>query len=195
MVSFFNGLKNYGKKNQLQNLNAVFIFLSMQKNILWRKGSESVNWKQFNVVFRSRQNPIRVNKNKNMKYGYTIIYVEDVGETIEFYEKAFGFQRKFITPENDYGELLSGATTIAFATLALGHSNFKKGFEPLSNNGKPMGIELAFVTEDIDKDFQKAKAAGAVVYERIVEKPWGQKVGYLRDNNGLLIEVCTPIKN
>ncbi len=130
-----------------------------------------------------------------MKYGYTIIYVKNVVETIEFYEKAFGFQRKFITPENDYGELLSGETTISFASFELGKSNFKKGFAPIKSGDKPMGIEIVLVTEEIETDFQKAIAAGAILYEPIVEKPWGQKVGYLRDNNGCLIEVCTPIKN
>ena len=48
-----------------------------------------------------------------MIYGYTIFYVEDVEKTIQFYKKAFGFQQKFITPEKDYGELISGETTIA----------------------------------------------------------------------------------
>ena len=47
-----------------------------------------------------------------MKYAYTILYVENVMETIEFYEKAFEFRRKFMTPENDYGELITGETTI-----------------------------------------------------------------------------------
>ena len=58
-----------------------------------------------------------------MKYGYTIFYVDDVEKTIEFYEKAFGFTRKFITPEGDYGELIAGETTIAFASFELGDSN------------------------------------------------------------------------
>ena len=31
-----------------------------------------------------------------MKYGYTIIYVSSVEETLEFYKKAFGFDIKFI---------------------------------------------------------------------------------------------------
>ena len=129
-----------------------------------------------------------------MKYGYTIFYVANVEETIHFYESAFGFNRKFVTPEKDYGELLTGATTIAFASLALGQSNFKKGFEKIVNSERPIGMELAFVTENIEKDFQKAISAGATEFEAIIEKPWGQKVGYLRDNNGLLIEICTPIK-
>jgi len=28
-----------------------------------------------------------------------------------------------VTPENDYGELISGETTIAFASIGLGNSN------------------------------------------------------------------------
>lgn len=129
-----------------------------------------------------------------MKYAYTILYVENVSETIEFYEKAFGFSRKFITPENDYGELLTGETTIAFASTELAKSNLKSGFEKATNFGKPFGIELAFTTENIEIDFQNAINSGATEFEPLTEKPWGQKVGYLRDNNGFLIELCTPIK-
>lgn len=129
-----------------------------------------------------------------MKYAYTIIYVKDVQQTVEFYQKAFGFEQKFITPENDYGELVSGETTIAFASVALGDANFKRGFTASDSASKPFGVEMAFVTEKIDEDFQTALAMGATEYEPVVEKPWGQKVGYLLDNNGFLIEICTPIK-
>ena len=55
-------------------------------------------------------------------------------------------------------------------------------------------MEMAFVTENIEQDFQKAIEAGATEFEAITQKPWGQKVGYLRDNNGILIEICTPIE-
>ncbi len=129
-----------------------------------------------------------------MKYQYTIFYVVSVEETIRFYEKAFGFMPKFITPEKDYGELVTGETTIAFASLELGKANFKKGFESIVNGEKPMGMEMAFVSEDIENDFQKAIDAGATEFESITEKPWGQKVGYVRDTNGILIEICTPMK-
>jgi len=129
-----------------------------------------------------------------MKYGYTIFYVDKVEATIQFYEQAFDFNRKFLTPEKDYGELISGETTIAFASIELGKSNFKKGFEKITNKEKPIGMEMAFVTEAIEKDFQKAIDAGAIEFEKITTKPWGQKVGYLKDNNGILIELCTPIK-
>ena len=54
-------------------------------------------------------------------------------------------------------------------------------------------MEMAFVTENIAEDFKRAIDAGAHEFEGITEKPWGQKVGYLRDINGILIELCTPI--
>ncbi len=130
-----------------------------------------------------------------MKYAYTIIYVENVAETIEFYKKAFGFEKKFVTPENDYGELLSGETTIAFASIELGNSNFKQGVEKIDKAKKPFGVEIAFTTENIETDFKKAIDAGATEFEPLIEKPWGQKVGYVLDNNGFLIEICTPIKS
>jgi uncharacterized glyoxalase superfamily protein PhnB len=129
-----------------------------------------------------------------MKYTYTILYVENVLGTIEFYEQAFGFQRKFITPEKDYGELISGETTISFASIELGNSNFKNGFQKSSISNKPFGIELAFTTENIEIDFEKAKNAGATEIEKLTTKSWRQKVGYVKDNNGFLIEICTPIK-
>ncbi len=130
-----------------------------------------------------------------MKFAYTILYVENVSKTIDFYEQAFGFTRKFVTPENDYGELISGETTLAFASIELGTLNFKKGFEKSDISNKPFGIELAFTTESIEEDFQKAIKSGAIEYESLTEKSWGQKVGYVKDINGFIIELCTPMND
>lgn len=128
-----------------------------------------------------------------MKYTYTILYVENVAETLIFYENAFGFKPKLLTPEKDYGELNSGETTIAFASIELGNTNFKKGFKKITHSPKPFGVELTFTSEHIEKDFQHAINSGAIEFEKLSTKPWGQQVGYLRDNNGFLIELCTPM--
>lgn len=128
-----------------------------------------------------------------MKFGYTIFYVKDVQKTLGLYERAFGFKIKFITPENDYGELVSGETTLSFASQELGKANFGSDFQPKSIKDKPYAMEIAFVTENITEDFNKAIAAGALEYKGIEEKPWGQKVAYLKDHNGIIIEICTVI--
>lgn len=130
-----------------------------------------------------------------VKLGYTILYVSDVTKSIEFYEKAFGFERKFITPENDYGELLSGETTISFVSKGLANSNLKNGFIESSQSNKPFGIELALVTNNVQTIIAKALELGGLVTEQPIQKPWGQTVGYIRDIDGFLLEICTPMKS
>lgn len=129
-----------------------------------------------------------------VKLGYTILYVSDVEKSIEFYEKAFGFNRKFITPENDYGELSTGETTISFVSKDLANSNLKNGFIESSQLEKPFGIELALITDGVQKVVDRAIELGALVVEEAIQKPWGQTVSYIRDIDGFLLEICTPIK-
>lgn len=128
-----------------------------------------------------------------VKFGYTILYVKDVTKSIEFYEKAFGFTRKFITPDNDYGELATGDTTISFASHTLAASNLKDGFIPSELNSKPFAIELGFITNDVAGIFDLAIQQGATKITEPKQKPWGQTVAYVRDLEGFLIEICTPM--
>lgn len=130
-----------------------------------------------------------------MLYAYTILYVSDVNASIQFYQKAFGFSPKFITPEGDYGELISGSTTLAFASYELGESNFPGGFQRSQVKDQPFGIELVFSSEELEADFQKAVFAGATIAAEVETKPWGQQVGYLRDINGFLIEMYSPMSS
>jgi len=129
-----------------------------------------------------------------IKFGYTILYVEDVEESISFYENAFGFSRKFVSPDNDYGELITGETTLSFASKKLAASNLKEGFIESSLEDKPFAIEIGFIVENVPEVLQKATSFGAVMVSEPVEKPWGQVVAYVRDLNGFLIEICTEVK-
>ncbi len=128
-----------------------------------------------------------------VKFGYTILYVSDVAKSVEFYEKSFGFTRKFITPENDYGELETGQTTISFASTKLANSNLKNGFMKSRLDQKPFATELGFVTNNVEEIVNIAKQNGATVLEEPKQKLWGQTIAYIRDIDGFLIEICTPI--
>jgi uncharacterized glyoxalase superfamily protein PhnB len=57
-----------------------------------------------------------------------------------------------------------------------------------------LGVELAFVSEDVDKAYAKAVSAGALSMTAPVNKPWGQVVAYVRAKEGSLIEICSPMK-
>jgi uncharacterized glyoxalase superfamily protein PhnB len=128
-----------------------------------------------------------------MKFGYTIVYVPSVADTLAFYEKAFGFRIRFLHESGQYGELESGATVLAFASHALGEMNFGGNFVPVSATAPPPGIELAFVTEDVSSAYAKAIEAGAVPLHPPAQKPWGQVVAYVRSLEGTLVELCSPI--
>jgi lactoylglutathione lyase len=132
-------------------------------------------------------------ENKLIKFGYTIIYVSDVNNALAFFEKAFGMSRKFVTAENDYGELNTGETTLAFASHELGVSNFKGGYISGSASEKPLGTEIALVAADVNVVHLAALEHGATELKAPEQKPWGQVVSYVRCPSGILIELCTPI--
>lgn len=128
-----------------------------------------------------------------IKFSYTILYVKDVTKAIVFYETAFGFVRKFITPDNDYGELLVGETTLSFASTNLAKSALPNGFIESDLNNKPFAIEIGFTTDNVEETFVSATKAGATIVENPKVKPWGQTVSYVRDIDGFLIEICSPM--
>ena len=128
-----------------------------------------------------------------MKFAYTILYVPDVVRAIEFYEGAFGFQRGFIHESGEYGELQTGQTVLSFASLALANSNLKDGVTPSDPQRPPAAFEVAFSTDDVAAAFARATAAGAISVSPPKQKPWGQTVAYVRDLNGNLVELCTPM--
>ena len=127
-----------------------------------------------------------------MKLGYTIIYVADVVATIDFYERAFGLRRRFVHESNLYGELDTGETVLAFAGEPMAEMN-GLAIRPNRNAEVAAGFEVALVTDDPYAAFATAIAAGAAAIKAPAEKPWGQVVGYVRDPNGCLVEICSPM--
>lgn len=49
------------------------------------------------------------------------------------------------------------------------------------------------MTERVEEAFKKAVANGAFELKTPVQKPWGQLVGYVKDCNGFLVEICSPL--
>ncbi|MFZ6768321.1 VOC family protein [Undibacterium sp. Di26W] len=128
-----------------------------------------------------------------MNFAYTIIYVPDVAASLAFFEKAFGFATRFLHESGMYGELDTGATTLAFAAHAMGEMNYSCGHVEAHSSDRPLGMEIAFTTADVAQAHAQAIAAGAKELAAPVQKPWGQVVSYLRCPDGSLVELCTPM--
>ena len=126
-----------------------------------------------------------------MQLGYVIIYVEDVNATVNFYEKAFGLKRRFVHESNTYAEMETGQTALAFADEKIITHPFQRN----RSTKEASGVEIALVADNIQQQFKHALEAGAVSVVKPIKKPWGQTVCYVKDNNGCLVEICSPIQS
>jgi lactoylglutathione lyase len=128
-----------------------------------------------------------------MRFGYAILYVRDVSASLAFYERAFGQRRRFLHESREYGELETGATALAFAALDLAASNLPDRFRPATAAQSAPAFEVCFVTEDVPASFGRAVREGAEPVTEPQTKPWGQDVAYVRDPDGTLVEIASPV--
>jgi lactoylglutathione lyase len=128
-----------------------------------------------------------------MKLGYTILYVPDVKRSLEFWERAFGLRRRMLDEKNVYAELETGPTTLSFVAHGYIRDTLPGGFRPAQNDEAPPPFEVALTTDDVAAAVDRAVAAGARRVLAPTKKPWGQTVAYVRDLDGNLVELCTPM--
>jgi catechol 2,3-dioxygenase-like lactoylglutathione lyase family enzyme len=125
-----------------------------------------------------------------MKLAYTILYVEDVGRSLDFYAKAFDLKIRYRHESGDFGELETGNTALAFSSRRL-MTELQKN--PSRADAKAPSFEIAFATDDVAAGVTRALATGATLIQKPAQMPWGQTVAYVADPDGFLVEICTPM--
>src|SRR5690349_9014097 len=101
-------------------------------------------------------------------FGGVIVYVPDAEAAAAFYERAFGFVQE------DYAQ------------------KSLPEFVRNQSGARPAGFEILVVNKDVDAAFKRAVDAGATPVAQPHDMPWGQRVSYVRDLNGVLVEICAP---
>lgn len=129
-----------------------------------------------------------------MKLGYTIIYVADVPNTVAFFERAFQLKCKFIHESELYAEMETGNTVLAFAGDEAAEMN-GLAISPNRPESLAAGWEICFVCDDVESAYTHAIQAGCTPLSKPAQKPWGQTVCYVRDINGCIIEIASPVEN
>jgi uncharacterized glyoxalase superfamily protein PhnB len=126
-----------------------------------------------------------------MRLDGVMIWVPDVAATVAFYEQAFGLTVQMTDESGSYAQMSTGETTLAFAAESAAAIT---GIEIHAHrpDQTPSAVQLALVADDVTAAYDAAVAAGAVAVVALSEKPWGQTLGYLRDNNGFLVELSSP---
>ena len=128
-----------------------------------------------------------------MRFGYTILYVRDVRASLDFYERAFDQRRRFLHESGQYAELETGGTALAFAAVELAASNLPEDFRPAAAGESAPAFEVCFVSDDVGGAFERAVREGAEPVTPPQTKPWGQDVAYVRDPDGTLVEIASPV--
>ncbi len=126
-----------------------------------------------------------------MIFRYTILYVDDVPATLDFFERAFGLERGFLHESGGYGELVTGDTRLAFSSTDLMR---QLGKTPAAPSREAPTFEIAFEVDDVAAALRTAVGAGATLVQDARDEPWGQTTSYVTDPNGYLIEICSAVQ-
>jgi lactoylglutathione lyase len=123
------------------------------------------------------------------RLGYVILYVEDLDRAVEFYTATFGLAERF--KQELYAELDTGETTLSLAQRDFVEEHFGVSL-PQAGLGTS---EVGFVVEkaDVDRVYQRAMGQGVTPVLPPADQPWGQRVSYVRDPDGHLLEICSPV--
>ncbi|RXK80812.1 VOC family protein [Filimonas effusa] len=124
-----------------------------------------------------------------MYFTSTRIITTDVQRLVAFYEKIAGTPLTVYT--KDFAELRT-----PLATLAIGSTNTLSlfGGEAVAAPGANRSVIIEFRVEDVDASYaQLAEYLGNAIVQPPTTMPWGNRSLLLRDPDGNLVNLFTPI--
>lgn len=128
-----------------------------------------------------------------MKLSYTILYVNNVTESVTFYQKAFGLKNRFIHESGEYAEMDTGEVTLAFCAHNLAREIVKQNYIKASP-GQLLGAQISFEPHNLKEAYETALANGAESIMPPEIKPWGWENAMVKDIDGHLVEIAKEIK-
>jgi lactoylglutathione lyase len=130
-----------------------------------------------------------------MRFGYTLIYVDDVPATLAQWQAAFGLETRYLHEDGIYGEVETGdgGTTLAFVHREFGRGHFEDDDARAHFDGRPGCLEIALLTDDVPAAYARAVGAGLTAIRPPFTQAWGQVVGWVKDAAGVLVELATPM--
>jgi len=126
-----------------------------------------------------------------MQFGGTVLYVDEVSAVVDFYRRAFGLELRFFDEALGFAEFETGGSTLAVAAHSLGEMLMPGGYSRPAD-GRPSGVEIAFLTGDVPASFANAIAEGATPITAPRRMPWGLQVAYVRAPEGTIIGFSEP---
>ena len=110
---------------------------------------------------------------------------------MDFYTRAFGLTVHFYDEALGFAELETGGTTLALAAHSIGELLMPGAYSP-PEGGRPAGVEIAFLTDDVPTAFAKLIGEGAAPLAAPKRMPWGLEVAYARAPDGTILGLSEP---
>jgi catechol 2,3-dioxygenase-like lactoylglutathione lyase family enzyme len=115
------------------------------------------------------------------------IIVGDVAATTRFYVDVIGLA---VTVQLDwFASVNVGATGYEISFVQRGHESIPEGFRWQ----EPSGLALGLMVEDAAAEEKRLRDAGAEIVTPVVDEVYGQRHFYVRDINGVLLDIIEPI--
>lgn len=128
--------------------------------------------------------PKKIDPLNRKQYGAVtaILAVADVKAAVNFYQKAFGFDKRGIMNGPD-GKPMHAELTLRNTTLMLGPENPQRGVRSAKSIGASP-VSLYLTTENVDKTVAKALKLGATAQGPVMDMFWGDRCGTVIDPDG-----------
>jgi lactoylglutathione lyase len=119
------------------------------------------------------------------RIGYVILYVEDLGASVEFYRDVVGLPYKF----TDAGYAEFGTEGTRFALFE------RRRAEWLTGRTVAPGAagEVVVMVDDVDAWTDRLAARGVEVLSGPADRPWGHRTVHVADPDGFVVEFAQEI--
>ncbi len=134
----------------------------------------------------------RAAKPDNMPWLTPCLTVKDVDAAVAFYEKAFGFEKRFSMPGPD-GRTLHAEVAWHDTVIMLGPECAERACKSPASTGVRPSNSLYLYCDDVDATFKRATAAGATVESPPVDMFWGDRTCSLIDPDGYFWGFATNV--
>jgi catechol 2,3-dioxygenase-like lactoylglutathione lyase family enzyme len=125
-----------------------------------------------------------------LKFDAVGLFVTDMDTMVAFYRDVLGMETDWKGAPN--AELSSGSMRLIMYSRDDFETMTSRAYAyPSGTNGT---LELAFsllAFKDVDREYTRVVAAGAVPVFPPTDEPWGQRTSYVADPDGNLIEISS----
>jgi len=114
-----------------------------------------------------------------------VLIVKDISDSMDFYERAFGFEKGQTIADAD-GKLVEGSMKYKGAVVIMLEKECAFGNECKSpaSSGIPSPVTLYVYCDNVDEFYTHAQKSGAKIFSRPADMFWGDRIAQFDDPDG-----------